>query len=84
MVPPPTISVVCKATTLFAMPVRLLTQSVMRWPLELLPLSCDALVLTPAEHEALLAGGSRFANELRRDARWVWSRPLSHSYDPAV
>jgi hypothetical protein len=54
-----------------------------RWPLELLPLSCDALVLTPAEHEALMAAGSRFAAELRRDARWVWSRPLSRPAAPA-
>lgn len=44
------------------------------WPLERLPLSCDALVLTPAEHSALLAEGSRFAGELRRDVRWVWPR----------
>jgi hypothetical protein len=48
-----------------------------RWPLELLPLSCDALVLTPGEHEALMAAGSRFAAELERDARWVWCRSLS-------
>ncbi len=45
------------------------------WPLELLPLSCDALVLTPEEHDTLMASGSRFATELRRDARWLWSRP---------
>ncbi|MFS6828226.1 nucleotidyltransferase domain-containing protein [Cyanobium sp. ATX-6F1] len=32
MGPPPTISVACKATTPFAMPVRSLTQSVLRWP----------------------------------------------------
>jgi predicted nucleotidyltransferase len=49
------------------------------WQLELLPLSCDALVLTPAEHEALLGAGSRFATELHRDARWVWCR---QPYDP--
>ncbi len=59
-------------------------ERLLRWPLELLPLSCDALVLTPAEHEELLAGGSRFATELRRDARWVWSRPATHPADPAV
>ncbi len=44
------------------------------WPLELLPLSCDALVLTPYEHDALMAAGSRFATQLRRDSRWVWTR----------
>jgi hypothetical protein len=43
-------------------------------PHERLPLSCDALVLTPAEHGALVAEGTRFAGELRRDAHWVWSR----------
>lgn len=48
-----------------------------RWPLERLPLCCDALVLTPSEHETLMAAGSRFASELQRDARWVWSRPPS-------
>ncbi len=41
------------------------------WPLECLPLSCDALVLTPAELHALLAGGSRMGQELRRDLRWL-------------
>jgi UTP:GlnB (protein PII) uridylyltransferase len=48
------------------------------WPLERLPLSCDALVLTPSEHQALLEAGARFATELRRDARWVWSRQAAH------
>lgn len=47
-------------------------QRLRHWPLELLPLSCDALVLTPSEHEALMAAGSRFAVELERDARWLW------------
>ncbi|MCP9785158.1 nucleotidyltransferase domain-containing protein [Cyanobium sp. N5-Cardenillas] len=46
----------------------------LNWPLALLPLSCDALVLTPEEHDALMAAGSRFAMELGRDARWLWSR----------
>lgn len=45
------------------------------WPLALLPLSCDALVLTPYEYEALLAAVSRFASELQRDAHWVCSCP---------
>ena len=43
-------------------------------PLEELPLSCDALVLTPEEHEQLLASESRMAQELRRDIRWPWER----------
>jgi predicted nucleotidyltransferase len=41
-------------------------------PLEELPLSCDALVLTPEEHEQLLASGSRMAQALQRDTRWQW------------
>ncbi|WP_255010095.1 nucleotidyltransferase domain-containing protein [Cyanobium sp. ATX 6F1] len=47
------------------------------WPLEQLPLSCDALVLTPREHADLLAEGSRFALELQRDARWLWPPALA-------
>ena len=35
-----------------------------------LPLSCDALVLTPAELDQLLGGSSRMAQELQRDLRW--------------
>ncbi len=31
-------------------------------------------VLTPDEHDNLMASGSPFAMELRRDARSVWSR----------
>ena len=42
-----------------------------RWPLAELPLSCDALVLTPAELEQRLTDGSRMAAELNRDLRWV-------------
>ncbi|MFZ9149142.1 MAG: nucleotidyltransferase domain-containing protein [Vulcanococcus sp.] len=41
------------------------------WPLEQLPLSCDALVLTSVELESLLASGSRMAQELKRDLRWI-------------
>jgi len=36
-----------------------------------LPLSCDALVLTPAELQALLAGGTRMGRELQSDVRWL-------------
>ena len=50
---------------------RSLTQSLLRWPLEQLPLSCDALVLTPMELEELLTSGSRMAHELQRDLRWL-------------
>ena len=42
-----------------------------QWPLAELPLSCDALVLTPAELEQRLNDGSRMATELRRDLRWL-------------
>ncbi len=52
-------------------------QRLLCWQLELLPLSCDAVVLTLAEHEALLGAGSRFATELHRDTRWVWCRQPS-------
>ena len=43
----------------------------LRWPLEQLPSSCDALVLTPAELTVLLTDGSRLAAELQRDLRWM-------------
>ena len=42
-----------------------------QWPLADLPLSCDALVLTPAELEKRLNDGSRMATELRLDLRWL-------------
>jgi hypothetical protein len=45
------------------------------WPLETLPLSCDALVLTLQEIEKLLASQQRLAAELRRALRWIWSKP---------
>jgi predicted nucleotidyltransferase len=41
------------------------------WALEQLPLSCDALVLTPLELEQLLSGAGRMAAELRADLRWL-------------
>ena len=46
-------------------------QRLQQWPLERLPLSCDALVLTPSELEQLLAEPSKMADELRRDFRWL-------------
>lgn len=46
-------------------------QRLRHWPLELLPLSCDALVLTPAELDALLSAPTRMAAELQRDLRWL-------------
>ena len=42
-----------------------------QWPLAELPLSCDALVLTPAELEQRLNDGSRMATELKRDLLWL-------------
>ena len=42
-----------------------------QWPLADLPLSGDALVLTPAELEQRLNDGSRMATELSRDLRWL-------------
>lgn len=49
-------------------------QRLLGWPLDELPLCCDALVLTPEEHNALLAGTTRMAAELARDSRWLWQR----------
>ena len=49
-------------------------QRVLAWPLAELPLSCDALVLTPTEHAELLASGSAMATALQRDSRWLWQR----------
>ena len=49
-------------------------QRLLAWPLAELPLSCDALVLTPTEHAELLANGSAMAAALERDSRWVWHR----------
>ena len=49
-------------------------QRLLAWPLADLPLSCDALVLTPAEHQTLLADGSAMAAALARDSRWLWCR----------
>ena len=51
-------------------------QRLLVWPLAELPLSCDALVLTPAEHADLLANGSAMAAALARDNRWLWP-PMS-------
>lgn len=49
-------------------------QRLLAWPLAELPLSCDALVLTPTEHAELLASGSAMAAALQRDSRWLWHR----------
>lgn len=49
-------------------------QRLLAWPLAELPLSCDALVLTPTEHGELLASGSAMAAALQRDSRWLWHR----------
>ncbi len=47
-------------------------QRLLAWPLAELPLSFDALVLTPGEHLELLASGSAMAVALARDSRWLW------------
>ena len=51
------------------------------WPFEQLPLSCDALVLTPSEWDDLMdSGGSddparrAMAQALQRECRWLWIR----------
>ena len=46
-------------------------QRLLGWPLAQLPLSCDALVLTPTELEQLLRGSSRMAQELQTDLVWL-------------
>jgi hypothetical protein len=51
-----------------------------QWPFERLPLSCDALVLTPEEWRELMESGeldparSAMARALGSDCRWVWRR----------
>ena len=55
-----------------------------RWPFEILPLSCDALILTPTEWDQLLLTGranavqdpatAAMAKALERDCRWLWIR----------
>ena len=42
-----------------------------QWSLDQLPLSCDALVLTPEELDRRLSDGSRMATELKADLRWL-------------
>ena len=49
-------------------------QRLRRWPLEQLPLACDALVLTSAELDQLLQRSGRMAAELQRDLRWLEPR----------
>ena len=49
-------------------------QRLLAWPLAALPLSCDALLLSPAEHRELLASDSAMAGALSRDSRWLWGR----------
>ena len=57
------------------MPVRSLTQSVLRWPDQEQLL--DALVFTPEEFERLLGSDQRMATELQSDLRWLWTRSLN-------
>ncbi|WP_322774220.1 nucleotidyltransferase domain-containing protein [Synechococcus sp. CBW1107] len=46
-------------------------QRLLHWPLDQLPLSCDAIVMIQAEFDQLMASGSRMAQELQRDLRWM-------------
>ena len=57
-----------------------------RWPFEELPLSCDALVLTPGELDQLLTppsaqspAAAAMSQALRQDLRWIWSCPKALS-----
>ena len=47
------------------------TDQLQSWPLEEIHLSCDALVLRPEELVERLSDGSRMAEELNRDLRWI-------------
>jgi predicted nucleotidyltransferase len=47
------------------------SQRLLKWPLDQLPLSCDALVLNPDELQQLLDGGTRMAAALKSDLRWI-------------
>lgn len=59
------------------------SQRYRQWPFELLPLSCDALVLTQREWDELLSAPATdpaalaMANALHSDCRWLWCRPKS-------
>jgi hypothetical protein len=47
-----------------------------QWPFETLPLSCDALILTPKEWDALMLDPARvaMAMALKHDCQWLWIR----------
>ena len=55
-----------------------------QWPVEILPLSCDNLILTPTEWDQLLLTGrpnpvqdpatTAMAQALERNCRWLWVR----------
>ena len=52
-----------------------------QWPFEQLPLICDALVLTPAEPDQLLAASAgedpdqaAMGAALQQHCRWIWQR----------
>jgi predicted nucleotidyltransferase len=46
-------------------------QRLLQWPLEQLPLSCDAQVLTQAEFNRLKDSGTRMARELQQELLWL-------------
>ncbi|MFM8974463.1 MAG: nucleotidyltransferase domain-containing protein [Vulcanococcus sp.] len=58
-----------------------------RWPFETLPLSCDALVLTPSEWQQLIRSAEpdptrqAFARALRQECRWLWCREAQGPQD---
>ena len=47
-----------------------------KWPFETLPLSCDALILTPKEWDELMLDPAKaaMAMVLKRDCQWLWIR----------
>ena len=50
------------------------SERLLQWPLEQLPLCCDALVLSGEELQRLLGSDQRMGQELQRDLRWLWTR----------
>ena len=50
------------------------SERLLQWPLERLPLCCDALVLREEELQRLLGSDQRMGQELQRDLRWLWTR----------
>ena len=49
-------------------------QRLQLWSLDQLPLSCDALVLTPEEYQRLLRSEQCIGTEWQSNLRWLWTR----------